>query len=171
MQSDLRKIRAAIAIVIAGLLLSGLTAFPIERELNWLTAGIPADAQGLKGWLLHVRQGMTMTYAHYPWIAYGTDWLAFAHIMLAILFIGPWRDPVRNIWVVEFGLLACAGVLPLALFCGPIRGIPFYWQLVDCSFGLIAFVPLWLARSLILRVSNVAVLEQSHKDHPAYRVS
>jgi len=37
----------------------------------------------------------------YPFIAYGTDWLAFAHFVIAIAFIGPWRDPVRNVWVVE----------------------------------------------------------------------
>ncbi len=146
MQSELRKIRAAIAVVIGGLLVSGLTAFPIERELDWLTAGIPRDAGGLPGWLLEVRQGITMMYAHYPWIAYGTDWLAFAHIALAVLFIGPWRDPERNIWVLEFGLIACVGVIPLALLCGPIRSIPFYWRLIDCSFGVLAFVPLWLAR-------------------------
>lgn len=154
MQSERRKIRIALSVVILGLLLSGLTAFPIERELNWLTAGIPADAQGLLGWLLHVREGITMVYAHYPWIAYGTDWLAFAHIALAVLFLGPWRDPIRNLWVIEFGLLACLGVLPVALICGPIRGIPFYWRLIDCSFGVVAFLPLWLARSLTLRLGG-----------------
>lgn len=167
MQSDLAKIRVALAIVMAGLLVSGLTAFPIERELNWLTAGIPADAQGLLGWLLQVRQGITTMYAHYPWIAYGTDWLAFAHLALAVLFVGPWRDPVRNIWVIEFGLLACVGVLPLALICGPIRGIPFYWRLVDCSFGVLAFLPLWWARSRVLGISDRPV-RTSEKPVPAF---
>lgn len=112
-----------------------------------------------------------MTYAHYPWVAYGTDWLAFAHLALAVLFIGPWRDPVRNIWVIEFGLLACLGVLPLALICGPIRGIPFYWRLIDCSFGVLAFLPLWLARRLALRLADVAVIKHGHISQPGYRVS
>lgn len=136
------------------MLLSGVTAFPIERELNWLTAGIPVDAQGVLGWLVTVRQGINTMYANYPWIAYGTDWLAFAHLILAALFIGPWRDPVRNLWVIEFGLLACLGVLPLALICGPIREIPFYWRLVDCSFGVLGFVPLWLARRWTLTLER-----------------
>ena len=29
-------------------------------------------------------------------IAYGTDWLAFAHITIAVAFLGPLKDPVRN---------------------------------------------------------------------------
>ena len=162
MQSELRKIRAAIAVVIVGLLVSGVTAFPIERELNWIVAHIPANP-----WLLQVQEGITMMYAHYPWIAYGTDWLAFAHILLAVLFLGPYRDPVRNLWVLDFGLIACVGVLPLALICGPIRGIPFYWRLIDCSFGIIAFVPLWIARSLTLRLADSPTV----RNQPAYRAS
>ena len=51
-------------------------------------------------------------------------------------------DPVRNKWVLVFGVIACAGVLPLALIAGSIRGIPFYWRLIDCSFGVIGVVPL-----------------------------
>lgn len=38
------------------------------------------------------------------------------------------------------GMIACAGVLPLVLICGPLRGIPFYWCLIDCLFEV---VPLW----------------------------
>lgn len=147
MQSELRKIRICVALVIAGLLVSGLTAFPLERELHWLVPRLPPN-----DWLQQVHDGITTMYAHYPWIAYGTDWLAFAHLILAVLFIGPYRDPVRNLWVLEFGLIACAGVLPLALICGPIRGIPFYWRLIDCSFGIFAFASLWVARSLTLRL-------------------
>ena len=80
-------------------------------------------------------------------MAYGTDWLAFAHVIIAVAFIGPWRDPVRNRWVVTFGLIACAAVIPMALVFGPLRGIPVYWLLIDCSFGVIGFIPLWLVRS------------------------
>ena len=125
------RIRWALGLLMGGLLLSGVTAFPIERELNWLTAGIPVDAQGVLGWLVTVRQGINTMYANFPWIAYGTDWLAFAHLILAVLFVGPWRDPVRNLWV-----------------------IPFYWRLVDCSFGVFGFVPLWLARRWTLTLAR-----------------
>ena len=64
----------------------------------------------------------------------GTDWLAFGHLVIALFFVGPWRHPVANAWVLKAGLVACAGVIPLALICGPLRGIPFYWRLIDCSF-------------------------------------
>lgn len=63
---------------------------------------------------------------------------------MAAAFVGPWRDPVRNRWVIEWGLLCCVGVIPLALICGPIRGIPLGWQLLDCSFGVLGAIPLLL---------------------------
>ena len=70
--------------------------------------------------------------------------------MIAIAFVGPFRDPIRNIWVVEFGMIACILVLPTALIFGPIRGIPFFWQLIDCSFGVFGMIPLGLARREII---------------------
>ncbi|MFH1699891.1 MAG: hypothetical protein ABIE07_04815 [Candidatus Zixiibacteriota bacterium] len=107
-------------------------------------------------WIAQVYSGVVNTYQAYPFIAYGTDWLAFAHIVIAIAFIGPLRDPVKNIWVVEFGLIACILILPLALICGLIRGIPFFWILIDCSFGIFGFVPLWITRKYILRLQALS---------------
>ena len=37
-------------------------------------------------------------------------------------------------------------VVPWALVFGPLRGIPFFWRLIDCSFGVFGIVPLWLCR-------------------------
>jgi len=79
-------------------------------------------------------------------MAYGTDWLAFGHLVIATAFIGPLRDPVRNKWIIDWGLIACVGVLPLALICGPLRGIPFYWRLIDCSFGFVGAIPFRIRR-------------------------
>lgn len=150
----LRRIRLLLVLFVVGLVLSGLTAFPLQWELDllgrWVGAGRadrPQDHAGLAAWIVTVRNGLRDMYARYPWIAYGTDWLGFGIVILAVLFVGPIVDPVRNLWIIHFGLIACAGVIPIALICGPIRGIPFYWQLVDCSFGVIGFVPLWLART------------------------
>lgn len=158
----LRRIRILLAVVVLGLFVSGVTAFPLEAELNLLTGWLgvaddaqPSDHTGTLGWIVTVRNGLRDMYARYPWIAYGTDWLAFAHIVLAILFIGPMRDPVRNIWVIEFGMICCIGVIPLALICGPIRGIPFPWRLLDCSFGVFGFIPLYLARRFALELGRV----------------
>ncbi|NQT15532.1 MAG: hypothetical protein HQ582_22430 [Planctomycetes bacterium] len=135
------------------LVLSGLTAFPLEWELGVLAGmlGIPEGAApeaytGLQHWITLVRNGLHETYTNYPFIAYGTDWLAFAHIVIAVAFIGPFRDPVRNIWVITFGMIACVLLVLVALICGPLRGIPFYWQLIDCSFGVFGVIPLWFCR-------------------------
>ncbi|HET7458763.1 MAG TPA: hypothetical protein VFJ74_14035 [Gemmatimonadaceae bacterium] len=43
---------------------------------------------------------------------------------------------MRKFSVVTFGIIACAGIVPLALIAGAVRGIPFYWRLIDCSFGV-----------------------------------
>lgn len=155
-----RRIRILLTLFIIGLVLSGLTAFPLEAELNATARFLgatdfsnPGDYSGLTQWIVLVRNALSETYAKYPFMAYGTDWLAFAHLMIAVAFIGPLRDPVKNIWVIEFGMIACAAILPLAFICGPLRGIPFYWQLIDCSFGVVGIIPLWWCRRLTLRLA------------------
>lgn len=160
-EHTLNRIRWALGVFMAGLILSGVTAFPLLHELEWLAqmlgvgqAESPEGYGGLHWWILRLRQGLQETYAAHPFIAYGTDWLAFAHLAIAVFFIGPWRDPVRNCWVLQAGMIACAGVIPLALICGPIRGIPFYWQLIDCSFGVLGILPLWYAWRLTRRLES-----------------
>jgi hypothetical protein len=161
--SPLTKIRLYLAVFIAGLVGSGITAFPLLYELNILCRllGV-ADVHsasgysGLTRWILHVREGLMVTYRQYPFVAYGTDWLAFGHIVIAIFFIGPLIDPVRNIWVIQAGLIACVAVLPLALICGPIREIPFYWRLIDCSFGVVGFIVLSAALRLVKNLRETA---------------
>jgi hypothetical protein len=61
-----------------------------------------------------------------------------------VLFAGPLRDPVRNKWTVQWGVIACAGIVPPAVACGPVRGIPWGWTLVDSSFGVLGVIPLLL---------------------------
>ena len=145
----LRRIRIALALFILGLFVSGVTAFPLVGETAWLQAIVArfGTATAMYAWVSRVHAALADTSAHYPFLAYGTDWLAFAHILFAVLFVGPYRDPVRNRWVVEFGLIACAGIFPLAMIAGPIRQIPFYWRLGDCSFGLFGGLLLLLALS------------------------
>jgi len=147
----LRKFRIVLGFFMIALVLSGLTAFPLERELKMVCSarGLgqlhPSDVHnGLDSWLLTVRDGLGEVYPKYPWIAYGTDWLAFAHIVMAVFFIGAYVNPVRNVWVLQAGLAACVLVVLLALVCGPIRHIPLGWRLIDCSFGVVGAVPLWL---------------------------
>ena len=155
-QHLLRRIRLALALFMVGLVVSGVTAFPLESELNVLTrwfgveriAGAGGAFAGVAVWVLRVRDALHATYASYPFIAYGTDWLAFGHIVIALFFVAPWLDPVKNIAAIQTGLWACVLVLPLALICGPIRGVPFFWRLIDCSFGVLGFPLLWYAERL-----------------------
>jgi hypothetical protein len=143
------KYRLVLGLFIVGLILSGITAFPLAWELRLLTHALgvetsapPASHTGISFWLVTVDRGLHETYAGYPWIAYGTDWLAFAHIAIAVYFVGPLINPVKNEWVIYSGLIGCLLVLPLALICGPLRGIPLYWRLLDCSFGVFGAIPL-----------------------------
>ena len=158
--SDLRKIRIAIVIVIVGLVLSGVTAFPLLHELNFLSNLItggngglnPANHTGITHWILKVREGLEVTYEAYPFIAYGTDWLAFAHLMIALFFILPYRDPVRYLGVLHVGIWCSLLIFPLALVCGHIREIPIFWRLIDCSFGALCIPPLLYAIGLTKRL-------------------
>jgi hypothetical protein len=43
-------------------------------------------------------------------------------------------------------MIACVLVIPFALVFGAVRGIPFWWRLIDCSFGVFGFVPLYFCR-------------------------
>ncbi|MFI6337304.1 hypothetical protein [Streptomyces sp. NPDC050535] len=153
----LKGIRAWLAFFVVCLVLSGATAFPLVHELRWTedvlrALSVPEHLPGLMDWIERVRRGLDATDAEYPFVLYGTDWLAFAHLAIAVAFYGPYRDPVRNIWVVEFGMIACAGIIPLALICGPIRGIPFWWTLIDMSFGILGVLPLYAVRGRIKRL-------------------
>lgn len=159
--NHLRRIRVWLAIFIAGLVLSGLTAFPLATELRWTAAALHASrveptarASGLLAWIDRVNEALSTTSARYPFLAYGTDWLAFAHLVIAVAFIGPLIDPIRNRWVITFGLIACAGVIPLALIAGAVRGIPIGWRLIDCSFGVAGSLPLLVCRCLIRKLDR-----------------
>ena len=155
------RIRIWLVLFIVGLILSGITAFPLEREtgvLNRIFAVAPSAPAGgepaLHGWLRRVHEGIAQTNREYPFMAYGTDWLAFAHLVIAVVFLGPLLDPVRNKWVLVFGVIACVGVLPLALIAGPIRGIPPYWRLIDCSFGIIGAIPLLICLRYVRQIER-----------------
>ena len=157
-----RRIRGLLAFVVCGLIVSGLTAIPIESELHWLMrilgAGPDAragDYSGIMNWLPTVREAVSATGRQYPFLFYGTDWLAFAHFAIAFAFLGPLRDPVRNSWVVTFGLVASAGVIVWAMAAGWARNIPLSWRVVDSLFGIGAGVPLLMCQRYIRRLEQL----------------
>ncbi|HEU6447655.1 MAG TPA: hypothetical protein VFV23_04375 [Verrucomicrobiae bacterium] len=142
------RIKILTGLFIAGLVFSGATAIPLTKELRLLVRMLGADhhSSGLDLWLVHLRDSLMEVQSQYPFLFYGTDWLAFGHFAIAIAFIGALRDPIRNKWLFDFGLIACALVIPYALIFGEIRGIPIWWRLIDCSFGIFGFIPLWFCR-------------------------
>lgn len=154
-QQQKTSIRRWLTLFIVCLLLSGITAFAIETELSWVLSWWPEHESAFHYWLLQCKLAISETNLHYPQVAYGYDWLAFAHLVIAVVFIGPLRDPVKNIWVIEFGMIACLMVFPLAFIAGYIRQIPFYWQLIDCSFGLFGIIPLAICYKKTLRLNKL----------------
>ena len=75
--------------------------------------------------------------------------------MIALFFVLPYREPVRYEGVQWVGIWSSLLVFPLALVCGPLRGIPIYWQLVDCSFGVACILPLALSIRWTRRLAAV----------------
>ncbi|MCC8410718.1 hypothetical protein LJ707_17380 [Mucilaginibacter sp. UR6-1] len=148
-QQVLARIRVCMAIIIGGLFISGATAFPLETEIGWLTTNMQALPLTIQNWLSNIYSALRDTNKQYPYLAYGTDWLAFAHLVLAVLFIGPYRHPVKNVWIIQFGMIASVAIFPLAFIAGGIRGIPIFWQFIDCSFGIICMIPLYVAHKNI----------------------
>ena len=157
MNKEKQIVRNWLKVFIAVLFISGFTAIPVEQELTYIVDHFPFEGS-IKGFLDEVLIGIRHTSNNYPFLFYGYDWLAFAHFMLAILFIGPLRDPVKNKWVIEFGVIACILIIPFAMVAGHFRGIPFWWRLIDCSFGIIGIVPLAIC------LKNIKLLEAEEKE-------
>ena len=93
-----RRIRFLVIFFIIALTASGLTAIPLEWELGLLDRLAGSSSilghilPGLGEWISRVHTGLQAAYAVFPQVAYGTDWLAFAHIVIATAFIGLLRN-------------------------------------------------------------------------------
>ena len=144
-------IRRWLAFFMIALLFSGISAIPVEQELQFLVNKFPFEGS-IKGWLEQMLVAVQVTGKNYPHLFYGYDWLAFAHIVIAILFIGPYRNPVKNIWVVDFGMIACILIIPFAFIAGMYRDIPLWWTMIDCSFGIFGLIPLAICRRAIKKL-------------------
>ena len=149
MKSPLFRYRLSLGIFIIGLILSGLTTFPLRLELSLLTkitgassSADPDQLSGLSHWIGFVDAGVRQTYSHFPFFGYATDWLGFGHLVIAAFFILPFIWPRQYRGVLLVGLAACVGVLLTAFVSGPIREIPVYWRLIDCCFGIAGAIPL-----------------------------
>ena len=155
-KKQLRIIRWWIAFFMVALAISGVTASFVEAELRWLLHLFDADTT-IGIWLDRVYSGIHQTNTEFPFIAYGFDWLAFGHIIIAAFFIGPYKDPIGNRWVLKVAVFACLAVFPVAIIAGHLRGIPPLWQMIDCSFGVFGLIPLYLLNQKIIALEALKV--------------
>lgn len=149
--NTMNSIRFHLSVFLLLLLLSGITAFPLQTEIRFLYEHRELFPPGLSEWISRLH---TILFNTSSVILYGTDWLAFAHIVIALFFIPVYLDPVKYRLNLKIGMLACLLIFPLALVCGYIRNIPFFHQLIDCSFGAIGFVYLLFISSKINQVQH-----------------
>lgn len=150
-----KAIRRWLLVFMTLLAASGLTAIPVEPELSMATKFF-TDRSAIGGWLNQVLLAVKETDKKFPYLFYGYDWLAFAHVAIAIAFIGPYKDPVKNKWVIEFGAICCLLIIPFALIVGYLRDIPFWWRLVDCSFGIVGLIPLGICYNKITEIESLS---------------
>jgi hypothetical protein len=148
------KIRLLILFFMFALIISGATAMPAETELKWLMDYKPIFPEQLGNWIQLCYTALANTNNRYPFLAYGYDWLAFAHFVIALSFIGAYRDPVKNSWVIDWQIICCIAVFPLALIAGPIRQIPIFHIVIDCCFGLFGIIPLVICRRWIKKLER-----------------
>ncbi|MES2772622.1 MAG: hypothetical protein V4722_00465 [Bacteroidota bacterium] len=156
-----KKIRRWIGFFIIALTLSGLTALGVETQMGLVSGLFPSEQTMVGQWLVKVHAAISDMNHQYPFLSYGFDWLAFAHLVIAVVFIGPLKDPVRNKWVIQFGRIACLMVFPFALLAGGFRGLPLWWRFIDCSFGLIGLVPLTICYKLIEKLEKLSTSTHS----------
>jgi hypothetical protein len=152
-----KKLRKYLWVFIIGLFLSGLSAIPLLWGVDVLVESLDEiEAHGtIFSFVSEVRQALLYNDEHYPFLAYGTDWLAFAHFLFALLFVGALRDPFKNEWIIRFGMMACALIIPIALLFGQIREIPMLWRFIDCSFGVIGYGVLWRISFLMKKIQKL----------------
>lgn len=155
--SNLFKTKVCLIIFSFLMFLSGITAFPLEQEIDYLLTTVQ-DRTTMQNWLTWVAEGIHNANSNYPFLSYGTDWLGFAHLLFTILFLGVVSDPIKNVWVINFGIIACILIIPTALIAGYFRHIPFFWQLIDISFGVIGLIPLTLSKNYI----NKQIAHEKH---------
>ncbi|MFN7911952.1 MAG: hypothetical protein ACK5QC_09000 [Bacteroidota bacterium] len=135
--NNLKSIRLKLTFFMILLALSGITAFPLQTELAFLSKHVALFPSFIQHWLIEVNAAISNTPSI---VLYGTDWLAFAHLVIALYFIPVIINPVQYQLNIKMGMIACIAVFPLAFICGPIRGIPFFHQIIDISFGFFGFI-------------------------------
>jgi hypothetical protein len=141
-----QKIKKLVIIYTLILIISGATASFPKEGIDFIYNQIPIPFEFMKKWIALVYSEIINTPNH---LIYGYDWLAFGHYAIAISFWGVYRNAKQNLWIVEWAMINSFLIIPFALTFGHFRGIPFWWQMVDCSFGVGSLILLFYLRNLI----------------------
>jgi len=131
----LQRIRLLLGVFLLGLVASGVTAIPLPWEVGLLERWvgnctlIAQTAPGLVSWINRVNEGVQNAYGQHPFLAYGTDWLAFGHVAIAVAFLGPCGAYHRA------GHSSTCPLASSASFPCGLRGAPFWstWEKCDIS--------------------------------------
>lgn len=156
MQKVKKQIKILLVIYVTALAVSGFTAMIAPEGIRYLVDHVPPTWNTVHSWLMYVH---IQIQSSPKFLLYGYDWLAFAHYVIALIFWGVWKEPVKNKWVVEWAMIASLLIFPLAFGMGYLRGIPFWWQLIDCSFGVGSIIPLLMIHRRIRIVEREEKLE------------
>ena len=136
------------------LVLSGLSAIPLVWGVDFVVdilEEIEFHSQ-VFSLMKQVQNVLIFNAEHFPFMAYGNDWLAFAHFLFALLFVGLLFDAERNRFILRFGMIACVLIIPLAVFFGHAREIPWLWRMINCFFGVVGFAVLLKVELLLNRL-------------------
>jgi len=161
-ERNIKAIKGWLVVFMIVLAVSGITAIPLKAELSMATKFFN-DESSIGQWLNQILDAVKETSDKFPYLFYGYDWLAFAHVVIAIAFIGPYNDPVKNKWVIEFGAICCLLIVPFALIAGYLRCIPFWWRLIDCSFGIVGLIPLGVCHNKITAIENLSRQNETYE--------
>ena len=156
------RYRISLGFFIMGLLLSGFVVFAFEPETALLNRlfGINASVDPTsffyqpRLFISSLHYIVHDTYTRYPVLGYYNDWLGFGHFVIAAFFVLPFFDPVQYRAVLYVGLVACGGVIIVALISGSLHHVPFFWTALDCSFGIAGAVPLLYCLHLTGRIAR-----------------
>lgn len=159
--SLLSRIRLVLAIAIVCLILGSLATLAAPHTisvvlsiLSRMEIATPDTSHSFR-WLQHIQLQLGRDSDLHPMLHFCADLFAFVQLVFALALIGPLRNPIRNQWVIQFGILACCGLIPVALILGPWHGLPMAWRLVSCGAALCGIVTLMLCRHYITLYENV----------------
>ncbi|MBN1124905.1 MAG: hypothetical protein JXA82_07850 [Sedimentisphaerales bacterium] len=159
-QKLLYRIRFVLILFAIGLILSGIIFFPLKQQLDLLVrlcgpgTWVETVFSPMAYWIDRMHEATIDVHRDHAFVFYCTDWVAFAMIIVGLAFWGPIRNPVRNRWVIEWGILISVLSVLTVLISAPLRGWPWFWLPFDSSFGILALVPLWLAHHWTCRLEK-----------------